>query len=372
MKRTLLAASALLFSFLLLGWLSLPAAADVPVVTVADGGDEEDLREIVPNELLPYFTDENGRFRLPDLKAFLAIVLEMISFRDENGKEVFTRLAGIVVLCGVFALFEDTFRGKKAGVIFELCTFLAGAGGTALILRELFLEASAHLSKTTGFLSVVLPLYTSAQIAMGGVSSASVASIGLQMRLALLSEVILGLLLPLLQVVFLFDVLSVFTKNDGTAAIADAMRKLMLTTLTFLGTVIVTAFSFQTQIAARTDSLSLRAFRYTAGNLIPYVGNAVSESSKTLLSGLELLRATVGSAAIFVILLMILPILVKLLVWRFLFMFLQALSKLTSCKTLQTVFSCGTFCAGGLAALTAISGLLTIVSFAVSVGAHFG
>ena len=100
--------------------------------------------------------------------------------------------------------------------------------------------------------------------------------------------------------------------------------------------------------------------------MIPLVGSAFSESSKTLLSGLSLIRATVGGAGAAVVLLMLLPVLVQLLLARLIFQLSRSFSEALDNTLLTSLFSCGVSAAGGLCALVALSDLGVLVAFAVT------
>ena len=100
--------------------------------------------------------------------------------------------------------------------------------------------------------------------------------------------------------------------------------------------------------------------------MIPLVGSAFSESSKTLLSGLSLIRATVGGTGAAVVLLMLLPVLVQLLLARLIFQLSRSFSEALDNTLLTSLFSCGVSAAGGLCALVALSDLGVLVAFAVT------
>ena len=161
-------------------------------------------------------------------------------------------------------------------------------------------------------------------------------------------------------------IFAVITGNKGLSSFGSTLRKAFLSLLGLVTTLILTVFAFQQVLAAKQDSLSLRAFRYTAGNMIPLVGSAFSESSKTLLSGLSLIRATVGGAGAAVVLLMLLPVLVQLLLARLIFQLSRSFSEALDNTLLTSLFSCGVSAAGGLCALVALSDLGVLVAFAVT------
>ncbi len=329
--------------------------------------DEEKLLSALPEDFSEYFKTDSGAFSLPDLKEFLQICFKILSTGLHTGNADLQKLLGVVLLCSIFTVLEECLKNKQTSSILRLTVLLSGSAAVFVILKELFLLTEKHLASVSSFLTGVLPLITGAQIAMGEVSTASVSYIGLQMVLSLVGEISCGLLLPLLMLCPIFELSSIITENKGLLTFSELLRKLFLTLLGGLSTLILTAFAFQNIIASKTDSLALRAFRYTAGNLVPMVGSAISESSKTLFSSLELMKVTVGVTGVFVILLMLLPPFLKLILGKFSFSFLNAVCKATDNKVLSSLFSCGGTFTGALAALVALNDLTVLISFAVTV-----
>ena len=74
--------------------------------------------------------------------------------------------------------------------------------------------------------------------------------------------------------------------------------------------------SFQTTIAARADSLSMRAVRFAASNAIPVAGGIAADAVRTVAGSLSLVKSTVGWAGVVIIALMTLPVMIQVLLTR--------------------------------------------------------
>lgn len=129
---------------------------------------------------------------------------------------------------------------------------------------------------------------------------------------------------------------------------------------------ILAVFAFQNLVAAKTDSAALRAFRFTAGGFVPMVGSALSESSKTLSAGLDLIRSTVGAVAVISILLMLLVPLSSLFVYSILFSFSSSFAKALENDLLSSLFSIASSTVNGLIALIILCDLPLILCLAIS------
>ena len=361
---------AAIFLLLLLFFLLLPCISSARTVEASNekepGFDEEDFLSMLPEEYREIFTDGEGGFSFPDLQEFLSLCMKILSGELSTGGGSVANAAGMILIGSLFTLLEKTLRERHASSLLRLVLLSCGAVIVFSMLSPLLSAAQSHLSSVIAFVSRLLPLLTGAVVAMGGVSTASVSSIGLQLSLSFISETLLGVLLPLIKITAALEFVFIVCDNQGLFAFVKTLRRTFLTVLGGVTTLILTVFAFQSVIAARTDSVTLRAFRYTAGSLVPMVGAAVSESAKTLLSGLDLIKTTLGAAALFVLLLMLLPILAKLLVGRFSFLFLGTLADAVENKEFSALFHCAFGFSGALVALTAIADLMLIVSFAIT------
>lgn len=346
--------SVLLVSLLLYTLFFLPVCAD----------SEEELEKAIPEELQELFLGENG-ISLPELPYFLRFSLAQIKESLKENRIELRLLLGLSLLCSIFTLLQKCLRREDKGVL-HLCVLLSGCFCIVGGLSGLFLLTGTHLTKLSAFLSAMLPVVTGASLSMGGVGQAAVGGTAFTMIFSLIGNFTSGILLPLLQVGTVFDLCAVVTGNKGLSSFGSTLRKAFLSLLGLVTTLILTVFAFQQVLAAKQDSLSLRAFRYTAGNMIPLVGSAFSESSKTLLSGLSLIRATVGGTGAAVVLLMLLPVLVQLLLARLIFQLSRSFSEALDNTLLTSLFSCGISAAGGLCALVALSDLGVLVAFAVT------
>ena len=96
------------------------------------------------------------------------------------------------------------------------------------------------------------------------------------------------------------------------------------------------------------------------------VGAALSESSKTLSAGLDLIRSTVGAVAVLSILLMLLVPLSSLFVYSILFSLSSSFAKALENDLLSSLFSIASSTANGLIALIVLCDLPLILCLAIS------
>ena len=75
----------------------------------------------------------------------------------------------------------------------------------------------------------------------------------------------------------------------------------------------------------------MKSVKFAAGNLIPVVGGSVSELLRTVSAGVGFLRGTVGICGVLLLILMLMPTLVKLLLFRLTWQLSASLADLLGC-----------------------------------------
>ena len=324
----------------------------------------EELIELLPSGYAELFS-ENGSFAIASADRFFNFILGLIreTIAEEGGRLI--PLLSLVALCGLFSAFEETSSQKNTRTILQLCFLLSGLFAVLPGIYQVFSDAELHLQELSAFVTAILPALSGVLLSMGAVNSFSLSGISLSMILSFLSQFVLGMLFPFLKLSFTFDLFSIVTDNVGLSTFASKIKKGYLWLMGLSTTVILTVLAFQNVIASKTDSLSLRAFRFTAAGVVPIVGQTIAESSKTLLSSLDMLRSSVGILGVGVILLMLLPELFSLLFKKMIFDIAASMSDACGSKILSSVFHSASSVIGGVVALVSLADLLFALSFSM-------
>jgi stage III sporulation protein AE len=99
---------------------------------------------------------------------------------------------------------------------------------------------------------------------------------------------------PLLQISFGGTLVSSASPELNLRPILAFLRKMCTTLLVIFMTVITLILSFQTQLAAAADSLSMRGIKFAASNMIPMIGGLFSDTLRTIATSLSLVKSTAG------------------------------------------------------------------------------
>lgn len=222
------------------------------------------------------------------LIAIILITAALTSFGIEGGR--FSPALFAAVLAGAAVIVGDMWQSISAAVSaikgiavfmlgfvpsFAAVTALSGQTATSASMSALLLFAAEGISAFASFM--ILPL-------MGGYLSLC------------LSESVS----PLIQ----------------GAAISEALKKLSNWGMSLITVLFTGILGIQTAINSTADSLGIKTAKFIVGTSVPVAGTALSEAASTIYSSMSLLKSTVGMYGVVALLVIMLPILCELLIWR--------------------------------------------------------
>lgn len=130
-------------------------------------------------------------------------------------------------------------------------------------------------------------------------------------------------------------------------------------------TVFVGLLSLQTLVGTRADGVAIRAVRFSLANLVPVVGNAVSEAFGTVQNCLLVLKTTLGGLGVIVTGTMLLPPLIECGWWALLLSLCAAVSEALSFSALTGLLRLCADVVKTLVGLLVCCGLFLIIAVTV-------
>ncbi len=259
---------------------------------------------------------ENGEELLSGL-GIDSLISEILAVISGGSGDVFSfsvMLAGLAVL---IALSESASKlgGASIGAYSSAGISLISSLLIFSRLSPICESVRASISELGGFFSGLIPILTGISAAGGGMNTASVQAVNMNLTLGIISGVFESLLLP---IVFLLFALSLVSSVDagGISSLAKGVKGFFLWTVGIGAAVIMAAVSMQSIVAGAQDGAYLRAAKHAASGMIPVVGGAVSGALGTLAGGLSYLKSTVGASGVLIIIITALPPLAILLLYR--------------------------------------------------------
>ena len=125
----------------------------------------------------------------------------------------------------------------------------------------------------------------------------------------------------------------------NTQKIADLIKNGYTMLLSFAAAMFSAILSVKSVIAGCADTVAVKGVKFVVGNAVPVVGGALSDALNSVISGIALLKSTVGIFAILVLIFINLPTLIELLMWSIALKLLNAAAGIlgndTDCKLIS-------------------------------------
>ena len=287
----------------------------------AVSGDE--LQKDIDLSKLYDTVDDTYKEYLPDIEK-----TESIQDYDINS---FAELLGVVfskcfpdikellgnLLCTVFGLsIINAAKGNISSRFFSetidfLSTVISISLGYGLISDTLYLALN-FIDSTKVFITALAPVSALLFTLGGNVSTAVVSSSGLTFLITLTELFITEVILPTVKICFGMSIVGCVGKHSGILKFSSSIKKIFLTLLSGTVSVFGIFLVYKCNLSATADTFAARTVKF-AGSFIPIIGSPLGESLKSIMSGLDLIKHSVGVLGILIISVITLPVILSIL-----------------------------------------------------------
>ncbi len=270
---------------------------------------------------------------MTDFSYLLQSVLSAVGLHLGDALGLLATVIGVLLISSVFSALRSSVKSESVAKAFSLCASLVTV---ALLLSKGFssiLAVVRYFEALNTLTGLSIPLL-GALYAMGGnVTTAAASSGGLAIYMTVLEEIVGQSIVPFCGVCLALSVVGTPEFGVRIGSLLSSFKKQYATLLGFLMMLLIAMLSTQTVLSARADTLAMRSVKFAAGNLIPVVGGSVSELIRTVSAGVGYLRGTLGVCGTVLILLLLLPPLAELLLYRLVWQISASLADLLGCDT---------------------------------------
>ena len=345
-----------LLPLLLLALLCLPArAAEVPV----------DLADTLPQTAAELLREggsvtENGLSRLLER---LGPALREALTQSVRGAVTLTM---VVLLTGAAQGFAVASGGAAERWV-SLAGVLSVTALSAGDLSALIGLGAATMQDVAAFAKMLLPTMAAALAGSGGVLTASAWQVGTLWAADALMSVINELLLPLTYCHIALAAAGAALPESGLEHLADGLKKLISWGLCGIVALFTLYLSVSNVLTGSADRAAVKAAQAAVSGAVPVVGGLLSEAAEAVLGAAHSLRAVIGAAGVFGVLLLCLTPLVRLGVQFLLYRAAAFASAVNGVKPLERLLEQLGDAFGLILAMTASCALLLLAALLVSI-----
>ncbi len=283
--------------------------------------DTDSVLDALPDEARARLPDGNpfspeGFFGTFSAKYFFDLIKNSLSDALYPAIKNLSMTLGLILIASALSALKGMLRSDSLVSLFEfisgLCIILT-LYTTAISLAETVHEYLQRLSSVVG---AMVPVMIAISTAGGNIGAASVSANGMMLALAFVEILASQVLFPILQLCFGLAVASGVGGTLKLGGISKLVRGVLVWVIALISAIISAVMTFQTAIAARADSLSMRAIKFAASNTVPVVGGIASDAVGAVASSLSLIKGTFGWVGVIIIAVMTLPVIVNILMTR--------------------------------------------------------
>ena len=243
--------------------------------------------------------------------------------------------------------------GSADGALLELA---AAAGCGTLLWSDLASLAQQVCDKMQGwkdYLLGFLPVYSGVLAAGGEVNAGAAASGLLLTGLCMLAQCTALVVRPLLQSYLAVSMACCISTQKGLPEACRATGELLRKGLTWAGHIFAVMLGLQRAVTVQLDRSAVKLGQLAAGS-VPVIGQALSDASEVFLAGMQLLKSSLGLAALAVIGVEFVPLYLQLMLHLLLLAFCRLLCGLAENRRCLSLFECMTQAVRCMAAVTAL------------------
>lgn len=299
-----------------------------------------------------------------DFSSFLKAAYNLIFKSDEIIKAFFVLVATIFLSALVDSLAGD-FLKKGNSDIFNICCALFILISVVPELASCISSCEAAIKSAGAFTLAVFPIMCTLLAAQGKTLSSAVfngAAVGVsQIINTLCSE----FFIPLTNILLALGVSSAAASSLPVDKLIKLVRKYMLIALSIAASIYFSVLSLKGAVSSAADETALRAVKVAAGNFVPVIGSAISDSAAAVISSLSVTKGAVGTFGIVALIGIFLPVIIKSALWLMCFEAAAFLCSVFSLESAEQVLKNLSSAMSVLMSLMFFCSLIFLINFGI-------
>lgn len=294
----------------------------------------DDIADLLPEEIFIRNSDNiaSGAKKLISWDYILEYLFNTIGLNLKQIVRVFSIILSLLVLCALLNLLRHSIKNSAIDGIINLVASISIVSTIMEVSKEPILQSISLLDEIQIFVNSVSPTIT-AMYAMGGnVNTAVVHNYGLIVFLSILENICIISLELISGVCLSLTMASAFVREGNLLALSSGIKKVFSFLWGFITLGFTTVISAQTLLSGKADNLSSKTAKMLVGHIIPLAGGTVGESLKTAGASIEYLRSNVGIVIIVIFIMMTVPTIISIALYRLAFIISNAIAGLLGCE----------------------------------------
>ncbi len=234
-----------------------------------------------------------------DYGSFFEGLLHVFFSKVAEIMPAFACITAIALLSGLLSMLKSSAASNTSSEMIFLITYAAALIPLLAVLIECFKETFSGVSSMTRQMQVVFPLMLTLLSASGGSVSAAICRPAVGFFSTTIVTIIENVVLPLTVTMMAFSMAGHLTKELKIGKFAIFFKSMNKWILGVCASVFGLFFTVQGITSATYDGVVRRAAKYAIGNGVPIVGGFLSGGFDLVVAGSVLIKNSLGSMSIF-------------------------------------------------------------------------
>lgn len=337
---------------------------------------EAQIEKSGANELFDNLTDEQRKLleklgvESVDYESFLSVsphrvfdlLFEVISLNYKTPLKTTLNIAAMIIAVSIASQFlsNDGKMLRAVSVFTVLCIALC----LIIPLTDCISRVVSAVELSSDFMLGLIPVLAAVITVSGNPILALSYNSLCFMAAQAAAQIANGFIKPLIQVVLSLSIISPLNDSVSFEKIIAFIKKTTVLIMSAAATVFILLLSVKGMLANASDGVAVRGIRFLIGNIVPFIGGAISDAYISIIGTLSLVKNTVAVFAITVVCVTNLPVILECMCWIFAINLLEALTDMFSLRNISQLLSS---CASAVSLLTVLLLLISVV-FILSIG----
>lgn len=286
--------------------------------TFLKDSDSEKLIEALPQDAKDYMEEneidasKSDWIKNLNFSSVLKDIWNILKSKVTTPFATMSLMIGVVLLSSSLTVIGNSNSSKTTG-------FAVTAVSAVLIATPIFnvVNSACEIMQTASvFMTAFVPVFATVVVANGQAVTGT--SMGALLLGASQVVELVGthLVIPLMCGYLSISIVSSVSPILSKTTLAESIKKLSFWIMSFFTTVFLGILSIQTVINASADSLSIRTAKFVIGSSVPMAGTVLAEALTTVTASLGVLKTTVAIYGVIACVVIFLPLLIELVLWR--------------------------------------------------------
>ncbi len=266
------------------------------------------------------------------------------------------------IICAVAECFYDDFSQSKT--VINAVSSISAASCILMPMKDIVSLSGEVIKECSDFMLSFIPVYSSAVIASGYVSSAVGFRSLMLSASAIISNIANDIIVPLIFIYFALC-LAGTVSSVNIESVAKSVKSFSIWVLTLSVTVFSGIMGLGTIVASSADGAFSKTAKFLIGSSIPVAGSLVSDALSTVKSCIGVTKSVLGVYAIVVIAAIFLPPIISLVCWRICLSVSAGANSILGNKNLSGLLSSASCVIGIMLALVSLTAIMFIFSVTI-------